>query len=315
VSFKLVFATDLHFRATKPISRLDNDFFGSLLAKVDELRELSADADIVLLGGDIFDRPDVPHSVVIKVIRAFSKFKCPIYTVVGNHDVHGYQEVSVEASALGVMFENGVMNKLDILNPCRGIAIYGLHAYNENRWRVPNTNDFKVLVAHKMITGVPIPNCDTILPSDVARETNANLILCGDIHTPFIEKHNGKTFVNPGSFARMSINDRERQPQAAVITIEDDGEVNIDLKTLCTRPAESVFDIKAYSQRMAQETHTKDFIRTYVQAIISVKAEADQVGTVLVKFLEDNGVEPKMRKTIEGYLLRAQKEVLKEIEE
>ena len=52
---RLLFATDLHLRATRPISRLDPDYLGTLLDKLEQIRVMSENVDLVLLGGDIFD--------------------------------------------------------------------------------------------------------------------------------------------------------------------------------------------------------------------------------------------------------------------
>ena len=54
-------ALSIHLRAVRPISRRDDDFLASILHKIDQIREISENFDIVILGGDIFDRPDASH--------------------------------------------------------------------------------------------------------------------------------------------------------------------------------------------------------------------------------------------------------------
>jgi exonuclease SbcD len=320
MSLKLLFSTDLHLRASKPISRLDHNFFATQLAKIDEIRQIAEDekVDLVILGGDIFDRPDVPHSVVIRAIRAFKKFKkTPVYSIVGNHDVYGYTSSTEDASAIGTLFESGAVRKLGVLAPAGGnTIIYPLHAYDDDQWTVPNGPGFKILVAHKMITNIPIPGADTLLIKNIDKETNADIILSGDIHTPHITRtENNHWFVNPGSMTRMSIADRDRQPQVAVVSIADNLEIECEFRSLGIRPAETVFDLTSYSERMAQETHAKDFVKTYVQAIVSVKAEAGDVGNAIIAMLEANSFSDDVRWTIKAYLDRTHKEVLTETEE
>ena len=318
MSTKILFATDLHLRASRPISRLDQNFFGTQLDKIAEVREIAFDekVDMVLLGGDIFDRPDVPHSVVIRAIRAFKKFKTvPVYSIVGNHDVYGYTSSTEDASAIGTLFESGAVKKLPVLSR-EGVTLYPLHAYDDNAWTVPPAAGVKILVAHKMITNISIPGADCLLIKNIDRETNADIVLSGDIHTPHLEHTDADHwFVNPGSLTRMSISDRERQPQVAIVNLADDGEIDCEFRSLGIRPSETVFDLTSYSQRMAQETHAKDFVKTYVQAIVSVKAEAGDVGNAIIAMLEANSFSDEVRKTVRAYLERTQKEVLVETEE
>jgi len=315
MALNLIFATDPHFRATRPISRKDDDFFGTILGKLEKIRILSKNYELVIFGGDIFDRPDVPHSVVIKVMRAFSKFEVPVYTVIGNHDIFGYQGATVESSAMGTLLESGVVKRLDSFI-MKGVAIYGIHAFDGEAWELPESDAVKVIVAHKLITNTPVPGGDCIPLRKVAQATNANLILSGDIHYPHFEDDIlGKTFVNPGSLSRMSITDRERYPQVAAITIESDGEIHCDLHVLDSRPAECLFDLTSYSNRMASEEHREGFVKTYVSAVFSVKAEAHNVGSALAKAAEDNKLEGGVAGCVDEYYKRAEKEILHEIKD
>ncbi len=317
---KILFATDLHFRASKPISRLDTNFFATQLAKLDEIRQIAIDekVDLVLLGGDIFDRPDVPHSVVIKVMRAFRRFRdagLDVDSIVGNHDVYGYTSSTEDASAIGALFESGVVRKLSVMM-YPGVSIYAMHAYDDTVWTVPEGPGVRILVAHKMLTNIPIPGADALLIKNVDKQTNADIVLSGDIHTPHMEHTDADHwFVNPGSMTRMSIADRDRQPQVAIITIEEGNTIDCEFRSLGIRPAETVFDLTSYSQRMAQETHAKDFVKTYVQAIVSVKAEAGNVGNAIIAMLEANSFADEVNGKIKSYLDRTHKEVLTESEE
>ena len=331
MAFKILFATDMHFRASKPLSRLDKDFFGTILGKLDEVCAIaeSEKVDIVLLGGDLFDREDAPHSVVIRVNRAFARFKMPVYTVIGNHEIYGYEGKTVDVSVIGSLFEMGAVKRLDSIRiipqamtddqfdtEYTPVNIYGLHAFDKNEWTVPDSEEIKILVAHKLISPIKLHEDAGVIPiTEVAAKTNADIVLSGDMHTPHYVKEGRTLFINPGSMARLSIEDRERQPQVAVISISNDGEITNEFKTLSTRPAETVFDTKAYANRMASKAHTDEFVKTYASAVISVKAEANKIGDVLIQFLEKNGVGDDIQKLIKGYLERAQREVLKEVRE
>ena len=316
MTIKLTFFTDLHLRLTRPISRLDDDFLANMLAKIDAVRDMSEGSDAVIIGGDIFDRPDVPHGVVVQAVRALGKFDVPIYTVIGNHDVFGYQGATVESSAMGVLLESGVVQKLECLN-IKGVNIYGLHAYDKTVWTVPEDSKeiASILVAHKMVTNIAAPGIRAYLLSDVAAETNADAILSGDIHASHHDEVDGVLFVNPGSMSRLSIVDRNRQPQAAEITIDEAGAINCEFIPIATRPAESLFDLKGYSSRVASEERARTFAKTYAQAVISVKGEAHRIASLLAEFLDKNNVDGALVEVVKSYYDRAEGEQLGDMKE
>lgn len=312
---KILFATDLHLKASRPGGRTDDDFFATQLAKIDRLREytVSKKPDVVILGGDIFDRPDSPHSVVIGAMRAFAAFPQPVYTVVGNHDVWGYNNTTLTTSALGVLFEDGALKKLDKLR-LPGVYIKGLHAYDETNWCIDDTSgndEVPILVAHKFLTTKPIPNDDFYLVSAVDNATNCGLILSGDIHQPHCVKTDvGRWFINPGSMTRMSVDDADRIPQAALITI-DGYNISVDHLRLTTQQGEDVFDKKAYAERLAGEAHTRQFVRTYVDEIVSAKSKVTNIGPSLLAYASSSS-NPRMERILVSALDRAEKAVLKE---
>ena len=324
---KLLFATDIHLRATAPVSRLDEDFFATQLGKIDSVRRIAAERkpDLVLLGGDIFDAPAPPPSVQIKAIRAFKAFGQNVYTVCGNHDIYGYSDTTLSTSALGVMFESGALHKLgELYRP--GVYIKGLHAYDKTDWNTDSSkhNDrhcedakiVDVIVAHKMLSTMPLPGQDNYLVSKVDAETNAGLILSGDIHTPFcVKTDSGRWFVNPGSLTRMSVNDRHRRPQVALITISG-YDVTVELIDVESKPGSEVFDEAAYEERIAGEAHTKQFVRDYVGEIVGAKGKVAEIGPALLSYAAAQAASnPDVTRVLTSALGRAEKAVLRESEE
>ena len=189
--------------------------------------------------------------------------------------------------------------------------IYGIHAFDKPCWDVGESPNKKIIVAHKMITNNPIPNTNCILVDQLAKHTNADIILSGDIHYPHSVEVNGKLFINPGSVTRLSIVDRARMPQASLISIDDDGEVEHETLPIPSKPGDMVFNVEDYSAKVASESHTKDFVKTYASVVFSVKAEAHKIGDVLSRFLKDNNVPNEMTGVVEAYYSNAEKQVLK----
>ena len=319
MTVKIGFFTDTHLRATRPASRTDADFFGTQLAKIDSARKIfeGRGVDIVIHGGDVVDSGNVANSVIIRASATFRKFKTPVYSLAGNHDA-GYHSNQLGTSALGVMFESRALTKLETLR-VPGVVIRGVHAQDDTNWGIADTSgndEVPVLVAHKMLTTMPIPGGNCYLVDDVDRETNCGVILSGDIHSPHcLRTESGRWFVNPGSLSRMSVNDRGRRPQVAVITIEG-YDVSVELIPVESRPGSEVFDEAAYAERLAAEAHGREFVRSYVGDIISAQGKVAEIGPSLLAYAAGHaGDNPAVTRVLKSALARAEAAVMKESEE
>jgi DNA repair exonuclease SbcCD nuclease subunit len=296
MAFKILYATDLHLRASRPVSRLDKDFLETQLGKLRQLADMAKTVNITILGGDIFDRPDVPHSVLIRALGLLNEFKP--YSVIGNHDIFGYQGKSIDSSAIGVLIEAGAIKKLDWLNPQPGIQIHGIHAYDQIKSQFTKANGDKIIVvAHKMITDTSIPNAGCIMIDDFAKATNADLILSGDIHKPHARQSNGKVFINPGSMSRMSINDRDRIPAAVIITVNDD--LSFSYKRMPFIVSDSVFKMNA-----------KEFARNYAEAVQSVKTDSNRIAQSISEYLKACNSSDNIINIINKYYSESEKRLL-----
>lgn len=311
MALKILFCTDIHLRAVKPLSRLDTDFLGSIIGKIEQVREISSGYDIVLLGGDIFDRPDASHGVVTRAINAFSKFKVPVYTVIGNHDIYGYNGQTIDKTAMGILLESGAVKKLDSLS-IGGVQILGLHAYDKETWEIPREGNRVILVVHKMITDRPFPGGSCILVSDVAAKTNADIILSGDIHYPHNVKIGEKLFINPGSLSRLSIADRNRHPQISELIFKDDGTFSHRFIKLECPPSEEIFDLEGYKDRVEEEEYSRDSISRYAEAVMSVKGSSHKMSEFIDKWCLDNNVKADLKEMVGFYHELAEKELLAE---
>ena len=312
---KILFATDLHLRSIKPVSRLDFDFLDVQLKKLKFIAGLSKDADVTILGGDIFDRPDVPHYVLLRAIQAMRGFKAPPYTVIGNHEVFGYQGKSVDSSVMGVFLEVGAVKKLDYLKiGC--LHIYGVHAYDTLVTQVGKDEDeMAMIVAHKMITDTALPNLECIRVDLMAPVTNADIILSGDIHIPHEKVVDGKIFLNPGAMSRLSIADRDRMPGVYMITIADNMKISYEFIGIPAKPNDEVFDLKAHEDKLEATEHSKDFAKTYATAIISVKAEAHKIGESLQRFMKERKAPAKVQAVVTAYHTSAEANLLANVKE
>jgi uncharacterized protein YfcZ (UPF0381/DUF406 family) len=102
---------------------------------------------------------------------------------------------------------------------------------------------------------------------------------------------------------------------AEVIIETDPDDTTVEMHTIPGRPAETLFDLKNYSHRMASEAHAKEFVKSYAHVVISVKAETGKIGPALAEFLENNDLDAGFQDNVMSYYNRAEGEVLGEIKD
>jgi len=236
---RFLFITDTHIRGTTPANRLDH-FPDTLKAKLEEVVEFAnrMEVDAVLHGGDVFDVPSPSPSVVGEFLSIFTRLKAPLYGIIGNHDVFAHNPQTLDRTMLGLANRLGIIR---IIHP--GERIYfekegqrvqltGQHFHVELDRRNPELDycvtkvdaDIAIHMVHGMlmdrrfIEGVAHTIIDQIV------QTEADLTLCGHNHLGFSDtERDGKFFLNPGGFVRLSNHPREmsRIPQMVLIEVKD----------------------------------------------------------------------------------------------
>ena len=305
---KILFATDLHAKLLKPSTRLDPNFLDTVAGKMSFICDLAKTVDLTIFGGDICDNPDPSNSVIIRLMKILSESNCDVFSVIGNHDIFGYQQHSVGNSALGILMEAGCLHRLDTIWR-HGICIRGMHAFDKLDFSADPTAKFNIIVAHKMITNANIPGVISI-PA-LARVNKADLVLSGDMHSPHCIEHDGRTYINPGSITRMSIADRDRIPQVVIVTIDDDYKMSYDFINIpCTSGAET-FDVAAYEANKAKEGRAQDFVKSYASNVMSVKTEAYRIGAGLSDFMGKGAVPERVRSMVNKYYAAAEESLVK----
>lgn len=260
---KLLYFTDVHLRGTNPLGRID-DFYNTSL---DKLREIISYAnenkiDYVLHGGDLFDRPDTAIKPSSQAGRLLSSFDMPVYTIVGNHDIYGYNKNTLERSMMGLFIslnilrpipKEGLILKKDDLR----VQVFGTDfslGIDKSPDNYVITEDMidqsvhKVInVCHGFLIDKPfVEGVDHTLIGEISH-TRADLTLAGHYHSGFMTQSiDGKVFANPGSLLRISRSQREvqRRPKFIEINITQD---KIDLKDIYLKSAkagEEVFDMQ-----------------------------------------------------------------------
>lgn len=301
---KIGFLTDIHARATRPSCRLDENYIESWSNDVENaIKELS-DCGIILIGGDIFNKPEEKCIALSQIIRIFSPYKDKLYTVIGNHDIFGYEKKGIGGTALEVLLFSGIVKKLDKIL-IGDILIKGIHAYDkELDFKKEPGHKITIVVAHKMIS--PSGAFDGIKIKDLDIDGNADIILSGDIHDPHLVKTNKRIFINPGSLSRQNILDKDRFPAVAVIEILNN-KLNYYIKQI-NSVGKEMFNINDYESTKNKKEDLIEFASRYSSEIKSIRSSSIDLKQQLRSFLEKNNIEKDISKLIEEYLIKNEKD-------
>ena len=247
-----LFVTDIHNRSERdnPKGRTDN-FAKALLLKQEELGQMIVDhhVDVLLMGGDLFDRFDVPTGVINDVSAIWKTYGCRKIAVVGSHDYNGFQVKTLRRTGLGNLLVNNnveiVSNGLDMFpavmdeeedigeNEIVRTFVTGTphtarlaeQAKNFST-ALPSVRSVVVQMIHGDVFPTSVPwvhqTLDAIHPF-----ITADIVLCGHIHcgwpTPIVKPNalatTGRTiYVNPGSLGRTE-NGAQRQIRGFLFTV------------------------------------------------------------------------------------------------
>lgn len=259
--FKLLFFTDTHYTARNPASRKDTLF----LTSIDKTREIieigiKNDVDAYLHGGDFFDSPDISDNIAGIVGEIYKEFPKKVIVIPGNHDIRNNNITSLEQTKLGLLGRLGIVKILNYgdkiimekdgqkLQITGSPSDFGINRNKQMFILKEKDSDIDVAVhmAHAMILRGDANFGDYVPINEIQNETKADITLSGDFHLGFeTVEYQGKYFVNPGALVRKYsfMEEINRTPQVALITIYDNKQINVDLIPLATaKPGNEVLD-------------------------------------------------------------------------
>ena len=274
---RIAYITDVHLRINPPSRRIDN-YLENILEKIKEVVHLCNEqkTDYLLIGGDFYDSPSPPPSLVSRVVDILSGLKSTeVYAILGNHEMVGHQVASVEDKMIGMLsrFPNDYPIKLignsleePVIILKGGIPLWAAHYHDGIEKKLKEkfsegTPEMGLFMVHANIVDSPAVFEDHILMSEF--KPPVNIVLCSHYHTAFglIKKPGGYAFVSPGALSRVniSISDIKRKPSVAFIELGDT--IKLEIKPLTSaKPVEDIFDLESISKEKQDRDILKDFI-------------------------------------------------------
>lgn len=277
---RMLFFTDTHVRGTNPQNRKDN-FVETVFLKIEEVFDIAKknNVDILLHGGDIFDRPDIAPSLVRDFIILIDKYSLPIYAVAGNHDMFGQNPDTLNRTMLGLLDGAGLIKLLrpgeklffkegnKIIQLTGQHYFYGIDSDSSKKSYVVKKDpdvDIAIHIVHGMLLEKPFFEGMAYTLIEDILDTEADITLSGHYHSGFATKRiDNKYFINPGSLVRInnSVNELLRMPKVILLDLED--EIKIKEHYLETAlPGEDVLDRTKLETLAFRERKLSEFIQS-----------------------------------------------------
>jgi DNA repair protein SbcD/Mre11 len=268
---RLVYFTDPHIKGVNPESRLDH-FPTTILKKLEWVGKYAEEikAEAVICGGDFFDTPSVAPSVVSETIKVLNEWKVPLYGVLGNHDVIGYNPETWWKVPIGILVNAEYYNRLYGSGPLMigDALITGVDAhYKLDQGDIADYTKInhdgtgvKIHIVHGFLVEKPCIFSHTLIESVL--DTEADIVLTGHDHCGFgVKKINGKIFCNPGALGRVTagVGDVNRDVNIVVIDTEAMEVILVKVPDDIARPSDEVLDRKKLLQEKENAEHRAEF--------------------------------------------------------
>jgi DNA repair protein SbcD/Mre11 len=296
---KLLYFTDPHVMGKNPRSRKD-DFPHTILRKIEWVMNYAFDNNIstILVGGDLFHRPDTAESIVYDVIKIITKYNgIKMYGIGGNHDFYGYNPQTIPRTMLGILSSTKVY---ELINPERPLVIedvvisgqhadYRLDRGNEWGYVGVNKRDYEAFksihVCHGFLADHRWP--DTVphtIIYDIADKVEADIVLTGHDHAGFgIIETKGKTFCNPGALGRISAAVGEMNREVNVCVIDTDENTVVLVPVEIALPADEILDREELEKEKVQAQSMQYFIAEVGEFVVESSNTLDVIESIANK--------------------------------
>ena len=285
---KILVTGDLHYRGTRPRSRLDHDIEETLTAKLEEVWGIARESQCsaIIIPGDLTDTPNLSYASMSNLADLLRRAPVPVMTIPGNHDLYGNNPATIGRTPYGLLARLGLILNLHEsgFRGIEGAAKVSGTSYHPDMDNDPTTyqSEFGIAladpyrdaphihVAHGMLLdNAPGYSLKHTLIKDVARDNDADIIVVGHDHIGFgVRRVEGKIFINPGSILRVPAHNANMTRQVGVVMITLDngtptrkGDIHTEWIPLDTaRPSNEVISRKVIEEENMRTERVAQFL-------------------------------------------------------
>ncbi len=243
--FDLIATSDWHLRLTRPLCRTD-DFLQAQFRKVRFIRKLQQEYDCpVVHAGDLGDTHKWPPYLFTMVMLAMpSNF----HTIYGQHDLPNH---SLKLSAQSSVFTLATAKAIQILAS-------GHFGQKVDTNCMSKIGKRRLLVLHRLVWDKEPPWSGCTMPNAIQtlkEFPQADVIISGDNHTPFVRVHEGHVLINPGSLTRQKADQANHKPRVYLINAK-----TLDIKKVYLPIEEGVVSREHINKKIKREERIHAFI-------------------------------------------------------
>jgi len=210
-----ILTADWHIREDQPVCRTDV-FWDTQWKKIDFIASLQRQYQCPIIhAGDLFDHWKPSPMLLSKTMQHIPD---DFYTIYGNHDLPQHNLELAYKTGIHVLERAGFLRVIKESENFDKFCMYGAHWLQEVPVTALESQYSKIptiLVWHTMTWQGKEPwhGCaDPASKQLLKKHSEYNLILTGHNHKTFIETHEGRVLLNPGSIFRANADQDEHQP-------------------------------------------------------------------------------------------------------
>lgn len=309
MAIRIVFVTDTHLGFDLPVrprvkkERRGEDFFRNFQSVLEHA--VSAKADLVIHGGDLFFRSKVPPAIVDRAYRMIGNFLdygIPLIIIPGNHDrstlpqslflVREGLHIAYEPKAFSFVFDTHTL-QLDCIPFHKGKI---RNDFPEITGNFPDKgNSFRILCLHEAIEGATVGPADfTFRDGDNVVKINDipssyDCILVGHIHrSQVLFTEQGIPVIHAGSIERTSMAEKDEQKGFVELVLSIHNPLCYRFIPLPARPMkdlvipETCWDINSLSAYLKEELK-----KMPQHSVVRIKPGKGSAELLTAQFLRD----------------------------
>jgi exonuclease SbcD len=288
---KLIWRTDVHLADKTPRRRTGvwpTDVCNKLKFIGQHAKNRGADA--VIDGGDFFDVKSPTknsHNLVRMAFEAHAEYPCPVYGLVGNHDVKYGKYEYLPEQPLAVLFSSGVFKEFgdekEVIFEKDGVKVrlvgvpYHGTEYDFEKLKIEKKDEDFLLVACHLLarkgdTGSMFESEDIIGYDFLNTIKGVDCWFFGHWHKDqgITQLPNGSWVVNTGSLTRGSLHldDLDRKPCVVEVTATQQG-LTLDRVEVPHKPAKEAFKV----EEAIREKEGKERMEEIVQKMKDISTQ------------------------------------------
>lgn len=244
---RVCFVTDLHITTSAPFRV--GDPLSDVLSKLEYVIEYANARDaLILIGGDVFDKPTIPYEAYTRVCSVFRKAKYTPLAIKGNHDQLFRCDDNDKKTTLYNAFSIGVLKELN------GTVDLGSCYVTSDKCLV-NRDKPQILVFHGFLNIKDGKH--TLYVDDLSGITTRTLVLLGHDHVEYDPVTIGQCDVyRIGSlFRNRRVETSDRNPKMLFVEVSG----NNFITELVSVPCKSVTEIFRETSGKADKSEDSDY--------------------------------------------------------